>query len=544
MKKILLIFCALILVNMRGGFCAYYYAEQVEAAVAEIVPAEFQEAVLAEYDAQIDEDGYIDEDGMAEVCAAFWARVDEKEGLKKCQNLVNAMESKCVYRLPRKLNGRYYIDYYLNPQTYKEAIEACIVNRTISWAIELTKDGGGNEGEYQNYDGDSGNCICDARKPKPYFKNGHCVYGKNGTKYGISSCTSKLSKYCLQNMQRDNAKEWYFTNIYMAYHYHRLPIETQALVTEMAISGIGHASNVLKTVLVGRPCDSDTVVRDLTAASAKAYVEENGADAFNRAYVNAVPKGVHYERRQRAYKYLSDVHEICAKEIGIDFKTGCSLADAEYYKPIKAKQYEYLSEDYVSYVQNIEKHNEMIQNLDIGKPIEEVKQNCASIKTNVGVIRQQEVELDAFEKNLKTFMSVPTLDIKDENNELMRFDTRDAAVVYVTNLFKKDIIDGFYGKGEALSENALCYGRCMNFSTIDVVFDCNVFGQKISRKYVAEIDECLTANSYDFSMPEYKEIEFPKPANRKEKQEWYKDFRQRRAEEQQRIKQQKKEAKK
>ena len=91
MKKILLIFCALILANTHEVFGAYYYAEQVEAAVAEIVPAEFQEAVLAEYDAQIDENGYIDEDGRAEVCAAFWARVDEKEGLKKCQNLVDAM---------------------------------------------------------------------------------------------------------------------------------------------------------------------------------------------------------------------------------------------------------------------------------------------------------------------------------------------------------------------------------------------------------------------------------------------------------------------
>ena len=341
MKKTLLIFCLISLANLNSASGAYFYSDVVEQAIQTSFPSEVQADVAAEYEAQMNPDtGEIDTNGIMNVCYAGGFDVTTDDGAAECANFVQTMAGTCPYtisgavydnngdKILKDTDPRSFIDYYNNPQTNEEKLRKCVLDKTIDWAIKSAAEGGGNEGGFQQTRSDKGNRICDKNGNPLTDSAGHYLLG--ATNFGITTCASGLSVACIKNMTKADAKKYYWTRHFMKMRYYRLPIEIQALVMEMSISGIGNAGKAFRCTLDGKPAswgNYPVVTNDpVNALQEWETSHSNGErDAFKRRYTgmdlvngkNCVP--VHQERRKRAYEHLKDIYKTCANELGISW---------------------------------------------------------------------------------------------------------------------------------------------------------------------------------------------------------------------------------
>ena len=344
MKKIALFFTMCFLTNTSVGFCAYFYADVVEQAIQTSFPSEVQADVAAEYEAQMNPDtGEIDTNGILNVCYAGGFDVTTDDGAADCAMFVQTMAGACPYttsgavydeagnKISKEIDSRSFMDYYNHPQTDEEKLRKCISDKTIDWAIKLKEEGGGNEGGFQQTRSDTGNRICD--KYGNPLKDAKGNYLLGATNFGITTCSSGLSVACIKNMTKDDAKRYYWTRHYMKMRYYRLPIEIQALVLEMSISGIGNAGKDFRCSLDGNPVSwsnypviTDDPVNAFDNWGTKYDKQTKEQDTFKRRYTgmdlvngkNCVP--VHQERRKRAYEHLKEVYKTCAQELGISWR--------------------------------------------------------------------------------------------------------------------------------------------------------------------------------------------------------------------------------
>lgn len=340
MKKIALFFTICFFTNIAVSFGAYFYADAVEQAIKNTFSSEVQADVAAEYEAQMDADGNIDAAGIEQVCYAGGFDVSTDEGAENCAMFVQTMSDTCPYvvsgfvydeygiKISEEKDSRSFIDYYTSPKTDEEKLRKCIVDKTIDWAIKSEAEGGGGEGGFQQTISDSGNRICDKQGNPLKDENGNYLLG--ATNFGITTCSSRLSVACVKNMTKDDAKKYYWTRHYMKMRYYQLPIEIQALVLEMSISGIGNAGKDFRCSLNGEPHiwgnypvmtnDPVNALKDWESEYDKEYNEHN---AFKRRYngidlvndTNCVP--LYQERRKRAYTHLKEIYKTCAKELGV-----------------------------------------------------------------------------------------------------------------------------------------------------------------------------------------------------------------------------------
>lgn len=341
MKKAFLIFCVLFFENIGDIRAAYFYSDVVEHAIQTSFPSDVQADVAAEYEAQMDPNtGEIDTNGILNVCYAGGFDVTTENGAADCANFVQSMSNACPYtvsgtvyddkgnKILKDTDPRSFIEYYTYPRTNEEKLRKCMLDKTIDWAIKSKEEGGGDEGGFQQTPSDKGNRICD--KDGNPLKDSKGDYILGATNFGITTCASGLSVECVKNMTKEDAKKYYWTRHYMKMRYYRLPIEIQALVMEMSISGIGNAGKAFKCTLDGKPSpwsnypviteDPVNALKDWTTPFDKDVLER---DKFKRRYTgmdlvngnNCVP--VHRERRKRAYEHLKDVYKQCAHELGI-----------------------------------------------------------------------------------------------------------------------------------------------------------------------------------------------------------------------------------
>lgn len=341
MKKIVLFFTICFLTNISVGFCAYFYADVVEQAIQTSFPSEVQADVAAEYEAQMNPDtGEIDTNGILNVCYAGGFDVSTDDGAADCAMFVQTMSGACPYttsgavydengiKITKEQDSRRFVDYYNHPQTDEEKLRKCVLDKTVDWAIKSKAEGGGNEGGFQQTRSDVGNRICDKHGNPLKDANGNYLLG--ATKFGITTCSSGLSVACIKNMTKDDAKRYYWTRHYMKMRYYRLPIEIQALVLEMSISGIGSAAKDFRCSLEGQPSNwtnypvmTNDPVNALKDWESENYTEYNERDTFKRRYsgmdlVNGKNCVSRYpDRRKRAYEHLKEIYKTCAQELGV-----------------------------------------------------------------------------------------------------------------------------------------------------------------------------------------------------------------------------------
>lgn len=329
--------------NISAGFCAYFYADVVEQAIQTSFPADVQADVAAEYEAQMNPStGEIDTDGIMNVCYAGGFDVSTEDGAADCNAFVQTMAGTCPYttsgiiydksgnQISKDIDSRSFIDYYNNPQTNEEKLRKCISDKTIDWAIKSKAEGGGNEGGFQQTRSDVGNRICDKNGRPLTDANGNYLLG--ATNFGITTCSSGLSVSCIKNMTKDDAKKYYWTRHYMKMRYYQLPIEIQALVLEMSISGIGNAGKAYRCTLDGQPVSwknypvmTNEPIDALHEWTSSFEQNTTERDNFKRRYTgmdlvngrNCVP--VHRERRERAYEHLREIYKTCAQELGVSW---------------------------------------------------------------------------------------------------------------------------------------------------------------------------------------------------------------------------------
>ncbi len=302
MKKIVLIFCALMFANISVGFGAYFYADAVEQAIQQEFPEYLQSSVANEYEAQMNQNtGEIDERGMYNVCYAGGYDVSTESGAENCSNFVKILEKTCVYT-----QGSSY-KYYTNPTTREQRIDKCLFDKAMEISFKY-------EGGLQQNVNDPGSRICDENGNPLREANGNFKVG--ATKYGITTCYTHLPLDCVKNMTKQQALSYYWTHLFYGYGYYKLPPVVRAAVMQFAVAGVGKVANELKQVVGAMNC-KDAKINDCIYDAVKNYLDTKGVIKFHEELCNLHAKpfkvGGKYWQRAMDTKKLSSAYEDCAK---------------------------------------------------------------------------------------------------------------------------------------------------------------------------------------------------------------------------------------
>lgn len=106
-----------------------------------------------------------------------------------------------------------------------------------------------------------------------------------------------VSRIDVENLERSEAFDIYYTEYYLDASVFRLPEELQAIALDMAINhGAGNAAEMIQDVLVsfGQGINVDGAIGRFTAAAASAVLSQNGDDLLNAIV----------ERRNSFYKRI------------------------------------------------------------------------------------------------------------------------------------------------------------------------------------------------------------------------------------------------
>ncbi|MFQ6760468.1 MAG: glycosyl hydrolase 108 family protein [Alphaproteobacteria bacterium] len=300
MKKLILIFCSVFFANTSNVWAAYFYADALTDAIQETFPSNIWSDVANEYMAQMNPTtGEIDAAGMNNVCYVGGMDVATADGAEKCDAFVKNIASKCVYAYKA---GKIL---YTNPQTEEQKIQKCIFDDAIDYALIY-------ENGFQQTPSDPGNRICGPDGKPIKDKNGDYLLG--ATKYGITTCASRLSVECIRKMTVADAKLFYWTRHYYKYKYYNLPPQVLAAVMQLSVGGVGIAAAELRET-VGANCGATSVMTDCVANAVNQYLETHTLEEFYNAISNkraAKRSGQARERALLMSSALKDSYLRCA----------------------------------------------------------------------------------------------------------------------------------------------------------------------------------------------------------------------------------------
>ena len=300
MKKIVLFFCTIFFVNASNVYAAYFYADALTDAVQETFPQNLWSDVANEYMAQMNPTtGEIDEAGMANVCYVGGYDISTDTGAEKCDAFVKNVASKCVYAYSAGKN------LYTNPQTAEQKIQKCIFDDAIDYALTY-------EQGFQQTRSDPGNRIC-GPDGKP-IKDNRGDYLLGATKYGVTTCASRLSVDCIKKMSVADAKLLYWTRHYYKYKYYNLPPQVLAAVVQFSVGGIGTVAGELRDTVGATRCEKTSVMTDCVVDAVKKYLGSHTLDEFYNAISNkraAKRSGKARERALRVPAELGNSYQRC-----------------------------------------------------------------------------------------------------------------------------------------------------------------------------------------------------------------------------------------
>ncbi|MFQ6777942.1 MAG: glycosyl hydrolase 108 family protein [Alphaproteobacteria bacterium] len=301
MKKVFCYFLFGGLAFVGDANAVFFYADAVENAIKESFAENIQQQVASEYEAQMNPlTGEITEYGLYNVCYAGGADVSTAKGAEKCAGFIEVIQNTCVYSSG---NG---LGLYKNPITPEDKLKKCIFDKALDFAFDY-------EGEFQQNPKDIGNRICEKDSMKPIKdKNGNYLLG--ATKYGITTCASKLSVECIKKMTKYEARTYYWTHFYRKYRYYALPSELLAIVMEYSLGGVGTVRDEIALV-TGKSCSS-SVINDCVIDGINEYLQNNSIQDFYEKMreLRVAKRTGQQKRRAEASIELLNAYQECVEK--------------------------------------------------------------------------------------------------------------------------------------------------------------------------------------------------------------------------------------
>ena len=124
-------------------------------------------------------------------------------------------------------------------------------------------------------------------------------------------------------MSEVNARQYYWTSFFKAYHYDELPPEAMAIIMELSVGGVGKVASELRKVLKSKSvldenCKYSVVITECIAEAVEKYLETYGVqhfyDAMCEERARPYDKKMSHYRRAQVAKGLTSAYAACSGE--------------------------------------------------------------------------------------------------------------------------------------------------------------------------------------------------------------------------------------